>query len=336
MVERSNIEDVALLARVSRSSVSRVLNSHPNVTPRLREKVMSAAQQLGYSPDINAASLRYGKTKTIGMVVRDLASPLYADILHGIEQAMRAAGYSTIVANSDGDPEVGMNHINLFRQRRVDGLILSLDSDLPVSINESIGSIGCPVILLDRDIPIAWKSGSIGAVWVDHYGGCIEALERLIAAGHRRVGFIGGPEGIRPSRERYAAYVDVLARHGIPLNPSIILRGEHSIHFGGSAAREMLSTTDSPTAFFAAGVELAAGVLIALQDLPTARRREMDLVTCDYLPLMMLSDVRVTVVDRDRPSIGTAAANALLSMIRGGESGQILEIPTSVRLGGSL
>ena len=123
----STIRDVANLAGVALSSVSRVLSDHPDVSPKMRKKVKDAAKQLDYQPDLLAQSLRSGSTRTVGFVLRDISNPLFAVIARRCEQELRSLGYSMILVNSDGDAEIEAENLSLLRRRRVDGIIVSLE-----------------------------------------------------------------------------------------------------------------------------------------------------------------------------------------------------------------
>jgi LacI family transcriptional regulator len=127
---QATIKEVARLAGVAASSVSRVLNEHADVSPQMRARVIHAAEQLGYQPDFLAQSLRLGLTRTVGFVVRDIANPLFAGIVKGAEQELENHGYSILLMNSLGDPMLDAKHVGVLRQRRVDGLILSLQSEV--------------------------------------------------------------------------------------------------------------------------------------------------------------------------------------------------------------
>lgn len=327
----ATVADVAALAGVARSSVSRVLAGHPNVSTGLRDRVLKAAAQLGYSPDPNAASLRSGRTRSVGTVVRDLASPLYAPMLHGAEVELRAHGYSTLVANSDGDPELGLQHIGGFGRRRVDGLLLSPESDSSDFTRRVLAASKVPMVLLDRDVPDELIGERLGAVHCDHYEGCRMAMEQVLAAGHRRIAFFGGPLSIRPTRERLRSYLDALREAEIPHAPELVVTGSHAAAFGHEQALRALSGPQRPDAFFSGGVEIAVGVLLALASLPAVERREIAVISCDDMPLMALADVPLVVVDRDREAIGAQAALQLLQMLDGGAPGTVQSLPTFVR-----
>src|SRR6476660_7731070 len=126
---RPGMREVADRAGVAMSSVSRVLSGHPDVSPKMRQVVMDAVRDLGYQPDMLAQGLRRGKTFSVGFTVSDIANPILAEIVTGAEKRLREAGYSLLLTNSEGSPDLDADHILLLERRRVDGLILSLAAE---------------------------------------------------------------------------------------------------------------------------------------------------------------------------------------------------------------
>ncbi|HLB03886.1 MAG TPA: LacI family DNA-binding transcriptional regulator, partial [Gaiellaceae bacterium] len=123
------MREVADLAGVAMSSVSRVLSNHPDVSPSMRERVLLAVEELGYKPNLLAQGLRRRETLSVGFVVGDISNPLLARIVMGAEAALREGGYSMLLTNSEGNPDLDAEHVLLFEQRRVDGLMLSTASE---------------------------------------------------------------------------------------------------------------------------------------------------------------------------------------------------------------
>ena len=179
----TKIDEVAKLARVAPSSVSRVLNDHPDVSDEMKARVLRAAEQLGYQPNFLAQSLRRGVTHTVGFVVRDISIPLFAGIVKGAEQELESHGYSVLLTNSLQNSALEAKHINVLRQRQVDGLILSLQSEADAGTLTALRNVRVPIVLLDREL-----SGFAGdAVLFDHASGVHGAVVALVDLGHRRV-----------------------------------------------------------------------------------------------------------------------------------------------------
>jgi LacI family transcriptional regulator len=165
------LREVAEHANVAMSSVSRVLTDHPDVSERMRRRVLAAAEELGYEPDLLAQSLRRGETLSVGFVVRDISNPVLAELALGAETALSEAGYSMLLTNSHGDPDTDAAGIRLFRRRRVDGLLLSLSDETHDPTRAEIDQLRPPIVLIDRELPGA---PPVSAVLSDHGAGAGE------------------------------------------------------------------------------------------------------------------------------------------------------------------
>jgi LacI family transcriptional regulator len=318
------ILDVARQARVAVSSVSRVLNDHPDVSPAMRERVLAAATALGYKPDFIAKSLRSGMTYSAGFVVRDISNPLFADIAKGAEDTLRRAGYSMVLTNSEGDPDLDAEYIVLLRQRRVDALILAVESESHPSTLEALQRFPGPLVLLDREVP----SLTASAVLCDHYSGVREAVTHLLDLGHRRIGLVAGPATIRVTRERQRGYVEAQADRGVPLKEELVRLGAYTKEFGYDQTFSLLDLPDPPTAILAAGVQLASGVLLALAERGMKAGRNIAFVTCDEVDLMRVFDPPISAVTRDAALLGEKAAGLLIDMLVNGATPRVEQIPT--------
>ena len=140
-LRRASMREVAALADVAISSVSRVLSGHPDVSAAMRERVLDAVRRLEYEPDFLAQSLRRGETRSVGFVLADISNPLMADIVLGAEAELRGAGYSLLLMNSESDPAEDVAHVRFFLGRRVDGLILSLANDEDPALLELLAQV---------------------------------------------------------------------------------------------------------------------------------------------------------------------------------------------------
>ncbi|MBA2513986.1 MAG: LacI family DNA-binding transcriptional regulator, partial [Solirubrobacterales bacterium] len=246
------MREVAERAGVALSSVSRVLSGHPAVSESLRRRVLMAVSEMDYEPDFTAMSLRRGSTMTVAFLVRDIASPLFSDLVKSAERELRRQGYSLLMMNSDGDPDRDAAHIRLFARRRVDGLILSLASETHPETLAALKSLRAPVVLIDRRVPEIQAS----TVLSDHYHGLRAATRQLADQGHRRIALITGPHEVLASRERVRGYKAGLRSAGITAEDRLLRIGNYSVEFGNSQTTQLLSEPDPPTAVIAGAVML--------------------------------------------------------------------------------
>lgn len=321
MTSRTNMREVAEVAGVAMSSVSRVLSGHPDVSPSMREKVMSAVERLGYQPDLLAQSLRRKATLSVGFVVGDISNPLLSEIALGAETRLREAGYSMLLTNSENDPALDTRHVRLFQQRRVDGLLLSLAAEDHAETIELLSEADTPMVLIDRELPEAVRAG---AVLSDHRSGMRDAVDHLLELGHRRIGLVLG-QSLRFSRERASGLRDAFAARGLPAETATVVEGRLGAEHGREATRALLSSDEPPTALIAGGNQILLGVLQELAARSLTIGSAISLVSCDDIPVTELFQPPIAVIDRDTRELGRRAAELLLAQLSG-------EPPQSVTL----
>lgn len=319
------MREVADLADVAISSVSRVLSGHPDVSAEMRERVLTAVRRLEYEPDFLAQSLRRGQTLSVGFVLADISNPLMADIVLGAEAILRAAGYSLLLMNSENDPELDSAHIRFFQSRRVDGMILSLASETEAQTLDTIAQAKGPAVMVDRAVP---ERLAASAVVNDHRTGMEAAVEHLIDLGHRRIALITGSIAQLPGRERMDAMRAVVARRPEPVE-AVYRPGSFSTEHGETAAREVLSAMEPPTAIIAGGNQLLIGVLRVLRECGLRVARDVSLVACDDVPLSELYEPPIATIDRDTVGLGRVAAELLLGRLMAGDGPRTEVLPTS-------
>jgi LacI family transcriptional regulator len=318
------LRDVARRAGVAVSSASRALSEHASVSPELRERVLRAADELGYEPNLLAQGLRRGATSSVGFVMRDISSPLFSEIALGAEIALRERGYSMLLTNSEGRSELDLAHIRLLRQRRVDGLLLSLADEAHEPTLSELERLRLPVVLIDREVP---HPSGLSAVLCDHGAGVRAAAEQLVGRGHRRIGLVAGPLVLRPGRECAQALERFCA--GRAGTQAIVEAGPFNEEHGYAASARMLAQPDPPTALIAGSHQILPGVLRALDE-AGADASAIDLVAFDDTPLLPWVARPLGVVSREGTEIGRVGARLLLDLLAGG-SPRTVVVPTVYR-----
>ena len=316
------MREVAQLAGVAMSSVSRVLSGHPDVSLDMRRRVLEAVDELGYKPDLLAQSMRRRETLSVGFVVGDISNPLFAKIVAGAETTLREAGYSMLLTNSEGDPDLDADHIRLLEQRRVDGLILSLaQQGHPATVSE-LERLDLPIVVIDRELP---RQLAPSYVLSDHRRGMRAAVEHLLDLGHRRIGLIIG-QPVRPSIERRRALEDTFLERNLAATYEV-LEGTYSPEHGATAMRELLDRPDAPTAVIAGGNQLMIGALQVVSERGLELGGELSFVGCDDTAIAELYRPPIAVIRRDTGGLGRAAAELLLRRLRGEEASEVV-LPT--------
>jgi LacI family transcriptional regulator len=319
------MREVAELADVAISSVSRVLSEHPDVSAEMRARVLDAVAKLEYEPDFLARSLRRGETRSVGFVVGDISNPLFSSVAWGVESALRADGYSLMFMNSGSEPALDVAHIRFFLSRRVDGLILSLASETDPATLQQLARLELPIVLLDRDVPAELGAS---AVQSDHATGMRQAVNHLLDLGHRRIALVAGSLAIRPGHARLTAMHEAIAARGLP-DESIHMPGSFSVEHGETATNELLDLAEPPTAIIAGGNHPFVGCLTAIASRGLRIGEDISLVACDDVPLARIYNPPIASISRDGRLIGQTATRLLLDRLIGGGGPEIATIPTT-------
>jgi len=290
----------------------------------MRTRVMAAIDELGYEPDFLAQSLRGGFTRMVGFVLRDLSNPIFADIVKGAEMTLREAGLATLLANSEGDPSLDVRNITILDRRRVDGILLSLQSETTDELPEILSALEVPIVLIDREVEGVVAS----AVICGHRAGVADATNHLLDLGHRKIAFISGPTDIRATRERLGGFRDALADRGVGIEDDFIRTGPYSSEFGRTEVIELMSRPDRPSALLAGSVQLTTGILQGCSELGLKLGSDYALVSCDESELMRFVDPPLSVIRRDALLLGQIAGEMMLELVAGDADPRQVEVPT--------
>jgi LacI family transcriptional regulator len=307
---RVNMREVAERAGVAMSSVSRVLSDHPDVSKAMRQRVLLAVDDLGYQPDLLAQSLRRQETRTIGFAIGDISNQPFLEIVAAAEARFREAGYSLLLTNSEGHADQDSINIGLLAQRRVDGVILSVNDERDEATVKALSRLDIPVVVLDRNLNV----GRSLHVYTDHQPGMRNAVNHLLDLDHRRVAMING-QPMRPVNERRAALEACWRARGLPPTYQL-LEGTLSVEYGQRATSQLLSQPEPPTAIIAAANQIMLGALRVLHARGIRLGEEISFVGCDDVPVSEFYDPPIAVVRRDQGAIGRAAADLMLDALQ--------------------
>jgi LacI family transcriptional regulator len=316
------IRDVAAHAGVSLGTASRVVSGHPATSPEARARVTDAVAALGYRPNVQARSLRLTRTHAIGLLVSDVRNPFFADVAHAAEQAALDGDYVTLLGNANEDVDQQDRYLETFLTQRVDGVVLAPQGIGSGSLEALIES-RMPVVFVDRTV----DGFDVPSVTTDSRSGLDEAVAHLVARGHERIGFIGGPQSISTGRERYDAYVDALPRHGLDVDPALITFGDFQEESGIRAAEQLLSQAIRPSAILAADNLMALGALAAIRRRGLRIGTDVEVVAFDDIEWLAHFDPPISVIAQDAGQVGRCAVELLLQVINGGEPESVV-LPT--------
>lgn len=307
---RATIRDVAQAAGVSLGTASRALNRSGPVSEAAVQAVRRAARELGYQPDAIAQSMRSRSTGVVGLLVSDLSNPLYARIIMAVESRLQRDGYALLLANTHNDAQREKSLIELFRRRRVDGLILGPCESEDPSMLDALNEQHLPVVALDRDLS---PRGS--GVQVDHFNGALQVTRYLLNLGHRHIALLTPGSVLRPGRERIAGFRDAFAERGLKPEPRLIRAEKSAMDFAFSESLALLSSATPPTAFVCLGTRILSGVLQALRHGGRSVPEEVSVVSVGDTDLSQLFSPGITALTWDLDAVGTAMAELLLKRL---------------------
>jgi LacI family transcriptional regulator len=309
------LEDIARATGFSVPTVSRVIsNSAYPVSAATRQRILDAAQALGYRPNLSARGLRTERTNTIGVLVDDIMSPFVPPIVRGIQDHLVQHGFSCLIVNSDWNPDLEHSAIADLLSRPVDGIIFVEYSH--ASTSAELERSQKPRLFVHRLFGGAIKN----SITLDEEQNVTLLMRHLLGLGHRRIAYINGPPSWSASQKRLAAYGAALAAHGIPPDPALMRAGDWEFQSGYDAAASLLAHDERPTAIFAANDQMALGAIYACQDAGVAVPGEIAVVGYDNRDFTRLMRPRITTVSLPAYEMGQAAAEQLQKQITEGLS----------------
>ncbi|HEV2375900.1 MAG TPA: LacI family DNA-binding transcriptional regulator [Streptosporangiaceae bacterium] len=309
------LRDVATRAGVHPATASRALNPETRLLVKddTAQRVLEAAEQLGYHPNPVARSLRTRRSHTVGVLIPDLTNPLFPPIMRGLEDRLATAGYVALMGNTDGDSEREQLVFQQMRARHVDGVVLATArlSD-PVLAGEA--QAGLPIVLMNRMA----ADHSLPSVSVDNERGARMAVDHLAGLGHRRVAHIAGPLDTSTGRDRYRGYATGVQARRLADDPDLIVQARaYSIEEGRRCLAELLARNCGATAVAAGNDMLAVGCLAALEDAGVRCPADMSLVGFNDMPFVDWLRPPLTTIHFPHYQVGTEAAQLLIEQIAG-------------------
>ena len=321
--KNATMQDVADLAKVSKTTVSHILNETRPVSEEKRQRVLNAMKELGYHPNILARSLRKNETGTIGLIVPNSANPFYAEVSRGVESLSFDEGYNVILCNSDRNLEKEIAYTKLLINKRVDGILFvgAWVGEQTQHLHD-IHEQGIPLAVVDRFVPDI----DIDSVRTDNHLGGWLATSHLIGLGHKRISCIGGTPEFTPNAERIIGYQKAMRDAGIPIDDNLIVRTNFQFEGGHSAAQQLLSRDNRPTAIFACNDLMAIGAMRAASDLGLRIPEDISIVGFDDIQMAQHTCPQLTTISQPMVEMGKLATEMLLERIGNANTVQRIRI----------
>ena len=317
-MKETSLNDIARSLNVSKALVSFVLNDQGNekgISSETQKKVLEKAKELNYKPNHIARGLRLGKSQTIGLIVADISNKFYAKIAKQVEKVASENNYNLIFCSSDENQEKEIELIDMLRERRVDGIIISTTQNNS-SVFARLKKESYPFVLIDRNLPRL----SLNFVGVDNYSGAFQATQQLISNGFQKIGLLKiSPSYLSTIKEREQGYRDALKKNGLRVNTRLI----KTISFSDirttvrATLRELIQPPHAIDALFSVNNNITVACLEFLNEMNLRIPQDMAIVSFDDIDLFKFSYPAITAIAQPVEEIGKVAVSILLDEING-------------------
>ena len=305
-----SIKDIARLAGVSHSTVSRALRNSPLIPASTAERIQRIANETGYRASAVARSLVTRRTRTVGVVVTSIADPFNGEVFAGIETLANQYGYSVVLANSQGNAEREVAVVQSLQEQRVDGVLIA-SSRVGALYIPLLSQLQIPIVLINNH----HASESVHSVAIDNVDGAYQAVRHLIALGHKEIAYLGNRFGLESDGDRRAGYRKALREAKLVPCREFAIQCDGKPEGGMAGARALLCSRKRPTAVFCYNDMTALGVLRQAADDGLELPRDLSVVGFDDLFFAPLLNPPLTTIHQPRNEIGQIAMDLLLALL---------------------
>lgn len=304
------IKDIANLAGVSKSTVSRVINNQKYVSKSNKEKILKIINKLNYTPNNIARSLVTKKTYTLGLIIPDITNPFYAETTKIIENISRKLGYSVIICNTDNRTDLQNEYIDILRQRSVDGIIFGSVKTRDLNTNNFF-SQGIPYITYHRKL----NNENTNYVISDDISGIKMAVRYLSSLGHKNIAYISGPSSFSTGINRLKGFIKARKEYNINQSNNLIKEGGYSEKKSWRITEELIHLTPRPTAIIAANDLMAISALNCILRYKLLVPRDISIMGYDNVSIAAHERIQLTTISVDLENIAKKTATLLIKKI---------------------
>ena len=309
--QKVTLQDVADEAKVSKATVSLALRRNPRISEPTRQRVLAAAESLGYIYNQRAASLRTQRSLTIGLIIGSFTNPFYAEFIAGVEAHLAENEFSLLLGTNGADElDRQSRALRVMLEHDVDGVILVPAAGTSA---ESLRKIirYCPLVLVTRYVPEL----AVDYVGIDNEAGACSAMELLIELGHQRIAFIGGLDDSSAWRDRLRGYQTTLEKHHIPFDPDLCRPSYVSRRGGYDAIQSVLAVVNPPSAAICYNDVVAFGAMLGLRAAGIEPGSRFGVIGFDDVAEASMWQPSLTTVATGRVNIGELVAQLMLKRI---------------------
>ena len=305
------IKDIAQKAGVSHTTVSRALRGSPLISSETSERIEKIAAELGYVPNTVARGLKTSRSGALGVIVRRIVDPFFAEVLQGIEDVLQPSGYSLFLAASERNQEREEAIMRAMSERRVDGVIIC-STQVSEEHRQQLENFGVPSVLINNQA--IEETGR--SVYHDDTDGSRQVAQHLIDLGHKHIGYLGNDRAGRTNEDRLNGYKKALAQAGIPLRPEYIRTCPNGRPQGGSVGvQSFLALPEKPTAIMCYNDLIAVGAMQKLFDAGIDVPKDCSITGFDNIEIAGFVRPTLTTFNQPKFEIGREAAYMMLRLL---------------------
>ena len=309
------MNDVAKLAGVSQSTVSRVLSEAPTpfpVTEETRQRILNAVDTLGYQPNMTARSLRTQRTQMIAVMIGDISNAFYHPIVRAVQDVAAGYDYDVLISNGDHVYENEVRFLKTILRRPVDGVIMAPHRLMMGDLDNFIRRSHIPVVAIGAQVEHPLVDIVGGTSQLATY----DAIRWLIdVKGHKRIGFLGVAGDMPPGPARLRGYERAMSEAGLVIEPNLIQKVEFTVEGGAQGMTALLQQPSPPTVAFAANSLMAIGAIMTAKAAGYRVPEDIGVMGFDDIPEASIIDPKLTTIARDLPKIGRQVAEILFERI---------------------
>lgn len=315
-MQNLNIKDIAKIAGVAPSTVSRVLNNRPDVNEDTREKILKIMDEYNYIPNNSARNLKIIESNTIGVLVKGIYNPFFSKIIQSIEEKIREKGYSmTLNYNYDDSNDIE-TAIELIKEKRLKGLVC-LGGNFDDLDIEQIQSLSTPIVVASSNIIEKKNRKALSSVTIDNEKAAFEAVDYLCSLGHEKIGIITTGESDRSiGRLRTSGYKKALEKHCIEFDPKLLEIGEYTFDSGYDAMNKLLDKNLGLTALFATSDIMAIGAAKAVLSKGLSVPDDISIIGFDDIEYTSYFHPSLTTIKQPQEDIGHESVRILFEILQ--------------------
>lgn len=306
-----NIREIAKRANVSTATVSRTINRLPTVKPQLARRVWKAVEELGYFPSMQARALVSGKSRTFGLIVSEITNPFFPEIIHVFEETALQHNYEVLLTSTVHDTERMKIAVRRMLEHRVEGVAV-VTFGMEESLLDDLKLRKVPLVFVD----VGPQRPYVSNILIDYLLGIRQAVQHLAALRHERIGFITGPLVLKSATARHDAFLQSMTEIGMPVDPSLIVEGNHTLEGGEIAFQQMLRLEERPTAIICSNDMTAMGVMRKSRAENIVIPRDLSLIGFDNIRISQYMLPPLTTIEMSQSEIARMAFHALLEDVK--------------------